>query len=557
MKTFLQFVLVFAFISGSSSDDVKMQCIPLQFLSNSFLDVTESNSATGQDVTMMDEIMDTSRDQCLEACCDLINDGCTVAVFSEMDAECYLYQCSPVDRCVVSSSANNTTIFIGLASTTSTESGLTNDLSQATTIIPLSQTIEAGKLSTTNQNARTTSTLGKVIQYLTNSTPSSTESPETITTTKQDLAEAVQKTTSTVGQDTTSANQMKESLNNMHKDLSSTPMQQGLDKTTVADDMSLEKSSLPSTTIEHETAPDNPKQTSSTKGPATLATLPKMVTPESQIPPPTRSTLNGQTTESTFSGSSKVTVSKTEGVRTTQATETIESTSVSKTEGDRTTQAAETIESTSVTMNVNGITTEKLSTDNNIKTEANSANKTNIESTTPASRMTSSYVTYTSTPLTTRSTTPGKEHTAAITASSQNIHNSSLTNSTDHVSSTENIQLESGTISITNSTSTISTSTDELIKELHQLNNTVITQSNTSEHIVINKQGSDQIKMNNTLPIIKFSEDMVVSGALIAALSFGILFFFAMMVLVGRRCFEGWKRRHYSRIDYLVNGMYN
>lgn len=49
----------------------------------------------------------------------------------------------------------------------------------------------------------------------------------------------------------------------------------------------------------------------------------------------------------------------------------------------------------------------------------------------------------------------------------------------------------------------------------------------------------------------------VLSAALIAALSFGILFFFAVLVLIGKRCFDSWQRRHYSRVDYLVNGMYN
>ncbi|CAG2208984.1 unnamed protein product [Mytilus edulis] len=52
-------------------------------------------------------------------------------------------------------------------------------------------------------------------------------------------------------------------------------------------------------------------------------------------------------------------------------------------------------------------------------------------------------------------------------------------------------------------------------------------------------------------------ESNVLSAALIAALSFGILFFFAVLVLIGKRCFDSWQKRHYSRIDYLVNGMYN
>ncbi|KAL3883437.1 hypothetical protein ACJMK2_029700 [Sinanodonta woodiana] len=539
MKICLQCMMLFAFMCGSNSDDVK--CNPLQFFTNSFLDVTASNSATEQNVTMMDKIMTTSREQCLEACCNQISDGCTVAVFSEMDAECYLYQCSPVDRCVVSSSDNNTTIFIGQTSTTSTESGFTIYSTQASTTVPLSQTTEVAKVSTVDQSTRTTSTPVKVIHYLGNTMSSSTDSQETITTQKYE--EAVQTTNSTVGHDTADVNQMKESLNNIPTDLS-TPVQKTLKKTTVADDKSSEKSSLTSTTVEHGTTPDNPKQTSSTKGPATLATLSKHFTSESQVPPPTSSSQNDLATESatSFFSAGSTTVSKTE-------------------EGVRTTEAVQTTESTSITMNVTEIITEKMSTENIITTDFNSTKTTTTESNTPTSRTTNSYVTHTSILLTTNRGTTSEDEalTAVTTSNSQTIQASSVTllNQTDHMSSTENTQLQSVMISITNTTLTMGTSTDELIKELHQLSNTNTTQSNTSELIVINKQGADQIMINNTLPSIDFSEDLVVSGALIAALSFGILFFFAMMILVGRRCFEGWKRRHYSRIDYLVNGMYN
>ncbi len=45
--------------------------------------------------------------------------------------------------------------------------------------------------------------------------------------------------------------------------------------------------------------------------------------------------------------------------------------------------------------------------------------------------------------------------------------------------------------------------------------------------------------------------------ALIATLTFGIMFIFAVFVLVGKRVYDGYQRRHYQKIDYLVNGMYN
>ncbi|XP_078663471.1 uncharacterized protein LOC144906768 [Branchiostoma floridae x Branchiostoma belcheri] len=46
-------------------------------------------------------------------------------------------------------------------------------------------------------------------------------------------------------------------------------------------------------------------------------------------------------------------------------------------------------------------------------------------------------------------------------------------------------------------------------------------------------------------------------GSLIVAMCFGLLFLFAVVVVVGKRWYESWQRRHYSKIDYLINGMYN
>ncbi|XP_078000225.1 uncharacterized protein LOC144452896 isoform X2 [Glandiceps talaboti] len=51
--------------------------------------------------------------------------------------------------------------------------------------------------------------------------------------------------------------------------------------------------------------------------------------------------------------------------------------------------------------------------------------------------------------------------------------------------------------------------------------------------------------------------DHTSTGALVAAMCFGILFLFAVLVLLGKRVYEGYQRRHYSKMDYLINGMYN
>lgn len=46
-------------------------------------------------------------------------------------------------------------------------------------------------------------------------------------------------------------------------------------------------------------------------------------------------------------------------------------------------------------------------------------------------------------------------------------------------------------------------------------------------------------------------------GGLIALVCFGFFFVIAIIAIFGKKLFESWQRRHYSRIDYLVNGMYN
>ena len=53
------------------------------------------------------------------------------------------------------------------------------------------------------------------------------------------------------------------------------------------------------------------------------------------------------------------------------------------------------------------------------------------------------------------------------------------------------------------------------------------------------------------------TQNPAIFGGLIALLCFGSFFVLAILAIFGRKLFESWQRRHYSRIDYLVNGMYN
>jgi len=36
-----------------------------------------------------------------------------------------------------------------------------------------------------------------------------------------------------------------------------------------------------------------------------------------------------------------------------------------------------------------------------------------------------------------------------------------------------------------------------------------------------------------------------------------MLFVVAVLVLGGKRIYDGWQRRHYNKLDYLINGLYN
>ncbi|XP_043565389.1 MANSC domain-containing protein 1-like [Chiloscyllium plagiosum] len=49
---------------------------------------------------------------------------------------------------------------------------------------------------------------------------------------------------------------------------------------------------------------------------------------------------------------------------------------------------------------------------------------------------------------------------------------------------------------------------------------------------------------------------MKIQSGLIAALLFGLLFLIVAMVLLSKQISESYSRRHYTRIDYLINGMY-
>ena len=54
---------------------------------------------------------------------------------------------------------------------------------------------------------------------------------------------------------------------------------------------------------------------------------------------------------------------------------------------------------------------------------------------------------------------------------------------------------------------------------------------------------------------IKDDDNHTTTGSLIIALAFGILFFLAVLVLIGRPWWFSFRRPRYSKVDYLMNGL--
>ena len=52
---------------------------------------------------------------------------------------------------------------------------------------------------------------------------------------------------------------------------------------------------------------------------------------------------------------------------------------------------------------------------------------------------------------------------------------------------------------------------------------------------------------------------LATTATLVSALTIGCFFCLVAAVLVGKRVVDGWRKRHYSRIerDYLIDGMYH
>ncbi|XP_060784519.1 uncharacterized protein wu:fa25f02 [Neoarius graeffei] len=68
---------------------------------------------------------------------------------------------------------------------------------------------------------------------------------------------------------------------------------------------------------------------------------------------------------------------------------------------------------------------------------------------------------------------------------------------------------------------------------------------------------SNQDKAIAETPGGELRRSMLSTSSLIAVLIFGLLFFFVTVVLFLRHAYESYKRRGYTQMDYLINGMYS
>eukprot|EP00057_Strongylocentrotus_purpuratus_P004278 XP_003728394.1 PREDICTED: proline-rich receptor-like protein kinase PERK8 isoform X1 [Strongylocentrotus purpuratus] len=82
--------------------------------------------------------------------------------------------------------------------------------------------------------------------------------------------------------------------------------------------------------------------------------------------------------------------------------------------------------------------------------------------------------------------------------------------------------------------------------------------SNATQPINVTQSGQDGTESPGEIKHDNINRTTVTqTGILIVTLCFGIIFLLAMMVVVGKRWCEGYQRRKYSKVDYLINGYYS
>ncbi|XP_062620101.1 MANSC domain-containing protein 1-like [Saccostrea cucullata] len=152
--------------------------------------------------------------------------------------------------------------------------------------------------------------------------------------------------------------------------------------------------------------------------------------------------------------------------------------------------------------------------------------------------------------------------TSSPSSSSKSVH---VSTSQQHISSV--ITTKAANINVTKTTTTTTTMTtiSPMLtnnRKLDQKNSSLETSNpNVNDTMELKTVAQDEDK-NSTSGGLENKTNQTgpssaVLGGLIALLCFGMFFIIAIVVIFGKKLFESWQRRHYSRIDYLVNGMYN
>lgn len=73
----------------------------------------------------------------------------------------------------------------------------------------------------------------------------------------------------------------------------------------------------------------------------------------------------------------------------------------------------------------------------------------------------------------------------------------------------------------------------------------------TTDSCQLSTQGQYLAVTTKVLPLSPVNR-----GALLAMLLLGVALLFAVLVLFGLQAYENYKKKDYTQVDYLINGMY-
>lgn len=73
----------------------------------------------------------------------------------------------------------------------------------------------------------------------------------------------------------------------------------------------------------------------------------------------------------------------------------------------------------------------------------------------------------------------------------------------------------------------------------------------TTDSCQLSTQGQYLVVTTKPLPLTSVNR-----SALLAVLLLGVALFFAVMVLFALQAYESYKKKGYTQVDYLINGMY-